>query len=795
MVAMNNVTPMMQRYLEIKASYPDCIVFYRLGDFYEMFFEDAKEISKAIGLTLTGRSCGLEERAPMCGVPFHSVNVYIKKLVDLGYKIAIAEQMEEASGKGLISRDVVKIITSGTVIDDAMLDESQNNFVMSIYNGGQSAAAVAWCDITTGEFYTAEYENAENAVSQIRPKEIILNKKTEGVKGSEHYEYAFYTKAAKECVCKYFSINSTTVFDIPDNSPLINAAGGLLEYLLITQKGRLSNITKISRIKNNDYLILDKISLDNLEILTSYKDNKKKGSLLHVLDHTKTPMGARLLSAMVASPLRKIADINARQNVIAAILANSSICKDLRDLLSQFNDLARFGGKISNGNVTPRDIIGFANTLKLVKKLKNYICDCNEWRSKPNLLTDTADNLIEMADMAEYLLRAVKPEPPALMADGGYINDGFNTELDELRNAAALGKEWLTRLEAKEKAETGIEKMRLSYNRLVGYFFEVPVSFSKNVPYRFIRKGSTINTERFTTDELRETESKILGAGEKSIALEKRLFGEIIQKLCGYIDVIKNNAECVALIDVLCGLAHLAYVNEWTRPKMNKSGLLKLKNARHPVLENILPKNTFIANDTDLSPENTTMIITGPNMAGKSTYMKTVALNVIMAHIGSFVPCDSAEISITDRVFTRIGASDDMLTGKSTFMVEMNEVSNIVHNATKDSLLLLDEIGRGTGTTDGFALAKAILQYIIKHIGAKTMFATHFHKLVAMAKDHDTIKNYKVLTREINGEIIFLHKVAAGEEPNSFGTEVAKLSGLPAEIIENAKRIMKDDSE
>jgi DNA mismatch repair protein MutS len=783
------LSPAMRKYLEFKATYPDCIVFYRLGDFYEMFFEDAKTVSAAIGLALTGRSCGMDERAPMCGVPHHSANVYIKKLVDLGFKVAIAEQLEEANGKTLINRDVVRIITSGTVIDDAMLTDDKNNFITAVYAPENLLKEfyIAWCDITTGELYAGQFTNLDDAFAVINPTEIISNVKLAGIVSNDRYEYAFTPKTSSATVKKYFGINSAAVFDIPDNSPIINAVGGLLEYLLITQKNKLANITKISRIDDGEFLILDKTALENLEIIQSYRENKKKGSLLFVLDKTKTPMGARLIANWTAAPLRKMEKIKHRADSIAELVDNSSFAKSLRDILSGFTDIARFGGKVSNGNVNPRDIISFVNSLCLIEKLKGGMSAV-----KTDLLKQTAAALNPLTELREYLTRAIKPEPPALMTEGGYINDGFNSNLDDLRNAKDLGKEWLLKLETKAKKETGIEKLRLSYNRVVGWYFEVPLSLSKGVPYSYIRKGSTLNTERFTTDELREMESKIMGATDKAIKLESELFNECTKTIKNNIDAIKANANAVAVIDAVCSLANVAQKNEWVRPELNTNGVLELTDARHPVLADIMPENEFVANDCRLDNDNITMLITGPNMAGKSTFMKTVALNVILAHIGSFVPCRSALVPVTDRIFTRIGASDDMLTGKSTFMVEMNEVSNIIHNATKHSLLLLDEIGRGTGTTDGFALAKSILQYIIEKIGAKTMFATHFHKLIILGREYEQVKNYKVLTREIDGKIIFLHKVAPGEEQNSFGAEVAKLSGIPNEIIANAKKIIKE---
>ena len=774
------LSPAMKKYLELKAQYPDCVVFYRLGDFYEIFFDDAKMVSAAIGLTLTGRSCGLDDKAPMCGVPYHAANLYIKKLVELGYKIAIAEQLEEANGKTLINRDVIRVITSGTVIDDAMLNADSNNFVAAIYEGDKANTVyAAWADIMTGEFYVAQFDSYDNAVSRIRPKEVITMK---------HFAYAFTTKQATQTVKKYFNINTTQVFDLADNSPLINAAGALLEYLLMTAKNKLSNITKITLVRDENHMVLDKIARDTLEIVLSYRNNTKAGSLLSVLDKTKTPMGARMLAEWVTSPLKQAVLITERQDAVQELFDNSVTCQNLREILGQFGDLGRFCGKIANGNVNPKDMLAFADSLAFVGQVKNFLAQ----NCRADLLRQYSDKLNSLDDLRALLLRAIKKEPSTILSDGNYINDGYNEKLDELRNAGTLSKKWLLSLETKERNETGVEKLKIAYNRVAGYYFEMPLNALPQVPYRFIRKGSTLNTERYTTDELREIESKILSASSDAIKLEQTLFAELVATVQQQIPLIQQDAAAIAGIDVLSDLAYLAYKNQWVRPEINTDGILQLDGARHPVLESVLPTNEFVANDCNLDRENTTMLITGPNMAGKSTFMKTVALNVIMAHCGSFVPCYRAKVPLTDRVFTRVGASDDMMTGKSTFMVEMNEVSNIVHNATKDSLLLLDEIGRGTGTNDGYALAKAILQYIIEQIGSKTLCATHFHELIELGRTYPQVQNYKVLTSSINDQIVFLHKVVKGEEQNSFGAEVAQLSGLPEVIIQNAKKIMKE---
>ncbi len=774
------LSPAMKKYLELKEQYPDCVLFYRLGDFYEMFFDDAKNVSAAIGLTLTGKSCGLEEKAPMCGVPYHAANIYIKKLVELGFKIAIAEQLEASNGRTLINRDVVRVITSGTVIDDAMLADDKNNFVAAIYENGEGMVYASWADITTGELYAGQFDNYENAISQIRPKETITKK---------HYEYAFTTKHANETVKKYFNINSTDVFDISEKSPLINAVGGLLEYLLMTQKNKLSNITKVSLIKNKDFMLIDKTARETLEIVASYRDNLKAGSLLSVLDKTKTPMGARLMASWVTSPLCNKKEIEKRQNAIQEMVDNPSLSDEIREVLKGFNDISRFSGKVANGNINPRDLVAFCNNLDLIEKIKNMLLTS----IKNELAQKTANTLNPLLELKKYLRNAIKAEPSAVLNDGGYVNDGFNEKLDELRNIGTLGKEWLLKLEQKERKATGIDKLKISYNRVTGWYLEVPISLAGSMPYSYIRKGSTMNTERFTTDELREIESKIMNASGESIKIEQQIFADCLTLVKKEMQSIKLNSEGVALIDVISTLSVIAFKEEWIKPKLTQGKELLLKDARHPVVEKIVSRSQFVANDCDLDSSNTTMLITGPNMAGKSTFMKTVALNVILAHIGSFVPCSSAVVPMMDRIFTRIGASDDMLTGKSTFMVEMNEISNIIHNATSNSLLLIDEIGRGTGTKDGFALAKAILQYIVQKIGSKTLFATHFHNLSEITKEYDQIQNYKVLTSNINGQIIFLHKVVKGQEQNSFGAEVARLSGIPNEIIEKAKSIMQEE--
>jgi DNA mismatch repair protein MutS len=767
------LSQMMKQYLAVKQQHKDCIVFYRLGDFYEMFYEDAETGHRVLGLTLTGRDCGLEKRAPMCGVPAHAYLSYVKKLVDGGFKVAICEQLTEPQKGQMVERGVVKIITAGTVTDESSLDGGRNNYIAAVFQG----ASVAWCDITTGEFYAVERKDCESVLGMVAPAEVITN---EG-----HYAYAFTHKTAMAVILKYFGIVDTSVFDFDKDSAITRSAGALLEYLLLTQKKTLANISKIRVMRTPEFMILDKTARENLELCHQFREpSKKYGSLLWVLDDTRTAMGARTLARWVNQPLQNITAINGRLDAVEEFVRKRS--SSVEQILSKIFDIHRLAGKVANDDIMPRDCLALGKSLAQVSELKKSMHGFES-----GLLEEQASKLCELSNVTDLVNRAIDPDCPALMTDGGFIRTEYDEKLAEYRNAGAMGREWISKLEGKERLECQIKELKIGYNRIAGYYFEVPLRRSADMPYRFTRRATTASTERFITQELKEIEEKILGAEIKAIELERKLYGEIVGFIKQHLDEILKTSEAVAVIDVLRSLASVAVVNKWVRPKVLPNSEIHLDDARHPVVEKLVGANKFIANDCKFDKETSTQIITGPNMAGKSTYMRTVALNVILAHIGSFVACKYAEIGLADRIFTRIGASDNMLVGQSTFMVEMNEVSNIIHNATEKSLLLLDEIGRGTGTADGLALAQAILMYITEKIRCRTMFATHFHQLTKLGNENGGISNLKVLVSTVDGEIVFLHKVVEGAEQNSFGIDVARLSGLPPEIIKHAKELMK----
>jgi DNA mismatch repair protein MutS len=757
------MTQMMLRWQEVKAKHPDCIVFFRLGDFYEMFFDDAKTASAILGITLTGRECGEAKRAPMCGVPYHSANTYIKKLIDNNQKVAICEQLTAPKkGVAMIERDVIKIITAGTYDDENFLDSKQNNFVASVYTSGD-AASISWCDITTGEFFAMNLKtaNLKDILAMICAKEII--------ESNGHYGYAFNAATAYANILRYFNITSTKIFDLEKDDRIINSAGALLHYLQITQKQTSQNITKIKVIQNNEFMLLDSTARENLELVHAYHmPSQKKGSLLWVLDETQCAMGARELVNWISRPLQKIEDIKFRQDQIETLANDPIKLKNIRNILCGIADISRLCGKAASGSILPRDMLALCSAIERSCVL---------------------EGVVPLKNLTDAITSAIREDAPAKTDDGGYIKSGYNAQLDEYKKAEASSHDWLSRLEAAEREATKIKELKVLYNRIIGYYFEVPTRLAKDMPYRFTRKGSTLNAERYTNDELKDIESKILNAHENAVVLEAKLFAGIRDLVVENLDTLVKNSKTIANIDCIQSLATVAVNNNFARPNLNKDCKITLKNARHPVVEKLIGRANFIANDCDIC--NNTMLITGPNMAGKSTYMRMVAVNTLMAHIGSFVPCDFADISLTDRIFTRIGASDSLLTGESTFMLEMNETSNIVNNATKNSLILIDEIGRGTGTSDGLALASAILTYISQKIGSNTLFATHFHELTNLAGTDKNIKNFKVLTEQVGGEIVFLHKLEQGIEPHSFGIDVAKLAGLPKEIIDNARRILK----
>ena len=798
---------MMRHYLETKEKYKDCILFYRLGDFYEMFFDDAEKVSKLLDLTLTGKDCGLEERAPMCGIPYHAADVYISKLVSMGEKVAICEQLSDPkeAGRGLVERDVVRVVSAGTLIDDTMLDEKKNNYIACLFKSGDTIAA-AWTDITTGEFSAMEFtggsavEDVVNQLVTLSVAEVICNEEmllsARDLKEIKHnllpafscyVPWAFNVKHAEKNLLEQFETRSLAAYGIAGKENCIAAAGALIEYLRETQKHSLNNINSIQIVNREQYMVLDSIAVRNLELLRSNAEGKKYGSLLWLLDKTRTGMGARLLNQMILSPLKEIDKIEYRQEGVSELFNASVVRMGLAETLREVKDIERLSGKISNGNFSPRDCVALAASLNAIPSVKFQLTGFSS-----KILTDIDGNLLNMKILADLLTSAITDNPPALMKDGGYIREGFNKELDELRMIGSNGKELILQIEAREKERTGIKNLKVGYNRVFGYFIEISNSFRDKVPDDYIRKQTLTTGERFITQELKELEEKILTSSEKSLKLEARLYNDLLDILSQNISKLKKISGALALLDCLVAFATVAKERRYCRPKMVESGgQLTITEGRHPVVEAI-SKERFVPNDTLLdNEENRSSVITGPNMAGKSTYMRQVALIVLMAHMGCFVPAKEATIPITDRIFTRVGASDNLIFDQSTFMVEMTEVASILLHATKDSLLILDEVGRGTSTYDGLSIAWAVIEFLTEKIRAKTLFATHYHELTELENRIEGVKNYKITVREMNGAVVFLRKIARGGANRSFGIEVAALAGVPKEITARAKGILK----
>ena len=798
---------MMRHYLETKEKYKDCILFYRLCDFYEMFFDDAEKVSKLLDLTLTGKDCGLEERAPMCGIPYHAADVYISKLVSMGEKVAICEQLSDPkeAGRGLVERDVVRVVSAGTLIDDTMLDEKKNNYIACLFKSGDTIAA-AWTDITTGEFSAMEFtgdsavEDVVNQLVTLSVAEVICNEEmllsARDLKEIKHnllpafscyVPWAFNVKHAEKNLLEQFETRSLAAYGIAGKENCIAAAGALIEYLRETQKHSLNNINSIQIVNREQYMVLDSIAVRNLELLRSNAEGKKYGSLLWLLDKTRTGMGARLLNQMILSPLKEIDKIEYRQEGVSELFNASVVRMGLAETLREVKDIERLSGKISNGNFSPRDCVALAASLNAIPSVKFQLTGFSS-----KILTDIDGNLLDMKILADLLTSAITDNPPALMKDGGYIREGFNKELDELRMIGSNGKELILQIEAREKERTGIKNLKVGYNRVFGYFIEISNSFRDKVPDDYIRKQTLTTGERFITQELKELEEKILTSSEKSLKLEARLYNDLLDILSQNISKLKKISGALALLDCLVAFATVAKERRYCRPKMVESGgQLTITDGRHPVVEAI-SKERFVPNDTLLdNEENRSSVITGPNMAGKSTYMRQVALIVLMAHMGCFVPAKEATIPITDRIFTRVGASDNLIFDQSTFMVEMTEVASILLHATKDSLLILDEVGRGTSTYDGLSIAWAVIEFLTEKIRAKTLFATHYHELTELENRIEGVKNYKITVREMNGAVVFLRKIARGGANRSFGIEVAALAGVPKEITARAKGILK----
>ena len=802
---MQKVTPMMQHYLQTKEEYKDCILFYRLGDFYEMFFDDAKTVSRELELTLTGKSCGLEERAPMCGVPFHSADGYINRLVKKGYKVAICEQMEDPKlAKGIVKREVIRVVTPGTNIDMNSLDEAKNNYLMCIvYIGDRYGIATA--DVTTGDFFVTEVDSERKLLDELNrfsPSEIICNEPfyMSGIDVEDLRErleiavsaldsWYFGDELAKETLLSHFHVHSLEGLGLMDYDCGVIAAGSMLKYLYETQKNSLSNLLSIHPYAIGRYMLIDSSSRRNLELVETLREKQKRGSLLWVLDKTKTAMGARLLRSYVEQPLIDKGEIIKRQDFIEKINEKEMTREELREYLNPIYDLERLITRITYQTANPRDMIAFRNSLSMLPSIRTLLEDING-----ALAEEIRSEFDCLEDLYELLDASINEEAPVSVRDGQIIKTGYNEDVDRLRSASTDGKSWLADLEAAEREKTGIKNLRIKYNKVFGYYLEVTNSFRDKVPDYYIRKQTLTNAERYITPELKELEDTILGSEDKLVNLEYDLFCEIRDTVGANVSRIQKTAKAIAKVDAFVSLAVVAGQNHYCRPKINESGIIDIKGGRHPVVEKMIDNDLFIENDTYLDNQNNRIsIITGPNMAGKSTYMRQTALIVLMAQIGSFVPAVSANIGIVDRIFTRVGASDDLASGQSTFMVEMNEVANILRNATSDSLLILDEIGRGTSTFDGLSIAWAVVEYISnpKLLGAKTLFATHYHELTELEGKLDSVNNYCIAVKEKGDDIVFLRKIVKGGADKSYGIQVAKLAGLPDTVIERAKEIVE----
>lgn len=796
----------MQQYMLLKEKYSDCLLFFRLGDFYELFFDDAKTASKELELMLTGRDCGLSERAPMCGVPYHSVDVYINKLITKGYKVAICEQMEDpALAKGLVERDVIRIITPGTVIEEKMLEEGRNNYIVSAFLNGD-VIGIAYADVSTGEFSAFELRGERTAndlfdeLTRIAPTELIANATLKAQSPiwsrlSKHYyceicpDVYFTFASAGKRIKEHFHVNSLHGFGCESLPTLTGAAGALLQYLEETQKNALSHIGRF-RIENRSrYMALDTATRRNLELTQPLQTNgNKKNTLLYLLNHTQTAMGSRLMRSWIDRPLQSVEEINERLDAVEALSTHSAERLSLAAALNGIHDIERLCSKIVYGTVNARDCIAIGASLSAIPEIRSLLS------SLPDAcLSGISEVLDDMADVRSLLQAAIADEPPLSVKDGDIIREGYHREIDELRQIKKGSGQWLNDFENGLRQRTGIKNLKVGYNRVFGYYIEVTRSYLNLVPEEFVRKQTLANAERFITPELKTMEEKILTASDKLKDLEYSVFLDIRQILLESIERLQQNATLLAEADALYSLADVAVTNRYCKPQINENGIIRMLNGRHPIVERAL-KGEFIPNDVTLSPtDDRLLIITGPNMAGKSTYMRQVALSVLMAHIGSFVPADEAEICLVDRIFTRIGASDDLSSGQSTFMVEMNEVANILNNATKNSLLILDEIGRGTSTFDGLSIAWAVLEHIASpDCGAKALFATHYHELTELEGQLDGVKNYRVAVREMGEDILFLRKIVRGSADKSFGIQVARLAGIPDTVLHRAKDILAE---
>ncbi len=806
---MANLTPMMQQYVETKKQYPDCILFYRLGDFYEMFFEDAITASRELEITLTGKDCGLEERAPMCGVPYHAVDTYLNKLVSKGYKVAIGEQVEDPKlAKGLVKREVVRIVTPGTNLNMQALEESKNNYLMCI-SCFQNKIGLSIADVTTGDFYMTEVEGLQKLQDEIykyMPTEIICNdafmmsgfdvddlRNRLGMAVYSLEPWYFDDDGCRKCLMNHFKVNTLAGLGVEDFPAGMISAGALMQYLLETQKTSLEHFTHITPYLASRFMLLDSSTRRNLELTETLREKQKRGSLLWVLDKTKTAMGARQLRNDIEQPLINMEDINDRLDTVEQLCKNSVSRDEIREYLNPIYDLERLLGKVSYKSANPRDLIAFANSMEMLPHIKTVL---KEFDAK--LLREIDQKIDGLEDLCQLIKNAICEEPPIMIREGGIIRNGFDEDIDMLRKAKTDGKTWLAQLEEEDRERTGIKNLKVKYNKVFGYYFEVTNSYKDLVPDDYVRKQTLVNAERYTTPKLKELEDTILNAEDKLNTLEYDLFCKIRDEIAGQLERIQKTAKAVARLDVFASLSAVAEQNHYVRPSLNEKGVIDIKDGRHPVVEKMIDHDMFVSNDTFLNNTNHCIaVITGPNMAGKSTYMRQSALIVLMAQLGSFVPAKSANIGIVDRIFTRVGASDDLASGQSTFMVEMNEVANILRNATSKSLLVLDEIGRGTSTFDGLSIAWAVIEHISNKriLGAKTLFATHYHELTELEGKMNNVNNYCIAVKEKGDDIVFLRKIVKGGADRSYGIQVAKLAGVPDMVIDRAKEIAEQLSD
>jgi len=790
------ISPMMQQYLEIKEAHKDAILFFRLGDFYEMFFEDAIEMSRELELTLTGRDCGLSERAPMCGVPYHSVDMYIAKLIAKGYKVAICEQLTDpAESKGLVERAVTRIVTPGTVIEASLLDERSSSHILAVLIK-KDRAGLAFCDLSTGEFYAHELSGAAQSLSdelsRIEPREILTGD-PEGLArmgvpqgtpvtrlDEEYFDYA----PASRALFSHFGAKNAAALGLEGMRLAVAAAGALMRFLTETQKNALSHILEVKRYERELSMQIDRVAAASLE-LTETLRGRRAGSLLWLLDKAETAMGSRMLRGWIERPLAKKEAIDARLDAVAQLKGNAFTADALRETLRGAYDIERLLSKIAYDTINARDCLALQSTLARVPGLKRLLAEFDQ-----PLLVEANELLDPLTDVSDLLLRAISPDAPLSVKEGGIIREGYSEQLDQLRRASVEGKTWLSDIERREREATGIKNLKIGYNRVFGYYIEVTKSFYDLVPYRYTRKQTLANCERYITEELKELERTILGAEENAVSLEYTLFTEIRGILASALSRLQRTAQGIKLLDALAALAKVAQENGYVRPEIVEDGPLEIREGRHPVVEQSLGRDRFVPNDAFLSDDARMMIITGPNMAGKSTYMRQVALIALMAHMGSFVPAAAASIPLIDRIFTRVGASDDLYAGQSTFMVEMTELAAILKNATPRSLLILDEVGRGTSTFDGLSIAWAVVEHIVEKTRAKTLFATHYHELSELEGRLPGVVNYRITAREHGDQVIFLRKIVPGGADRSFGVAVASLAGLPASVIARARQIM-----